>query len=163
MSNQHATSRPDEGRGSLSIVWFLGVVVVYLLVLQALPFLTASGLDFDYGEFPTRTVLTRQTLIPVAVLLTVITLARRRDVRGAVVVTLNYRLNAFGFLALLFGIADAFFYPAQSAIVPRLVTDEHHLDVRLELGECPGGKARAQGGPTGDVVKPAPGGSRSPT
>lgn len=50
----------------ISIPVLLAVVVVYLIIVQGLPFLTASGLDADYGEFPDVETVVRGVMAPVA-------------------------------------------------------------------------------------------------
>lgn len=52
---------------SLSIPAMLGLLVVYLVVLQGLGLALTSGEPHDYGQFPTTEALVRSTLIPVTI------------------------------------------------------------------------------------------------
>jgi hypothetical protein len=61
-NNEASTSRTWR---SISIPAFLGIVVVYLVIIQGLGLLTTIGLAADYGEFPDIETLLRGNLIPV--------------------------------------------------------------------------------------------------
>lgn len=67
--NQSVESSESRTSRHLGVGAFIGLVVVYLVILQGLPWLTGIGLDQEYGEFPDSETLLRTLTAATAVAL----------------------------------------------------------------------------------------------
>ena len=59
------TRNAEEGRG-LSVPMLIGVVAIYLIIVQGVGLTLLSGQDYNYGEFPDAGSIVRAATIPVA-------------------------------------------------------------------------------------------------